>query len=78
MARRPNYGAEKRSKELNKQRKKEEKAEKKRLRKEEEDGVAGVGGEGGEDTGAEVTHDGEMEITPPPRSPGAEGGGGAG
>jgi hypothetical protein len=35
MARRPNYGAEKRSKEINKQKKREEKEEKKRQRKEE-------------------------------------------
>jgi len=34
MARRPNYGFEKRQKELEKQKKKDEKAEKKRLRKE--------------------------------------------
>ena len=34
MARRPNYGFEKRQKELDRQKKKEEKAEKKRLRKE--------------------------------------------
>ena len=34
MARRPNYGAEKRQKEIKKQQKQEEKAEKKRLRKE--------------------------------------------
>ncbi len=70
MARRPNYGAEKRSKELSKQRKKEEKAEKKRLRKEEEEG-------GGEPL-AEGTHDGETEIDPPLRAAGpddAEGGG---
>ena len=34
MARRPNYGAEKRQKEIQKQQKKEEKLEKKRLKKE--------------------------------------------
>ena len=34
MARRPNYGFEKRQKELERQKKKDEKAEKKRLRKE--------------------------------------------
>ncbi len=34
MARRPNYGAEKRQKEIQRQKKKEEKAEKKRLKKE--------------------------------------------
>ena len=34
MARRPNYGFEKRQKEIQKQAKKDEKAEKKRLRKE--------------------------------------------
>lgn len=48
MARRPNYGAEKRQKELAKQQKREEKAEKKRQRKEEEE------------TGA-PTGDGELE-----------------
>ncbi|HEV2146330.1 MAG TPA: hypothetical protein VGR37_02845 [Longimicrobiaceae bacterium] len=35
MARRPNYGFEKRQKEIEKQKKKDEKAEKKRLRQEE-------------------------------------------
>ena len=35
MARRPNYGGEKRQKEIQRQKKREEKAEKKRLRKEE-------------------------------------------
>jgi len=50
MARRPNYGAEKRSKELDKQRRREEKEEKKRARKE---GVPGP---------SEVTGDGEMEV----------------
>jgi hypothetical protein len=39
MARRPNYGFEKRQKELEKQKKKDEKAEKKRLRQEEGGGV---------------------------------------
>jgi hypothetical protein len=34
MARRPNYGAEKRQKELQRQKKREEKVEKKRLKKE--------------------------------------------
>jgi hypothetical protein len=34
MARRPNYGVEKRQKELKKQKKQEEKAEKKRLKRE--------------------------------------------
>lgn len=34
MARRPNYGVERRQKELKKQKKQEEKAEKKRLRRE--------------------------------------------
>lgn len=34
MARRPNYGVEKRQKEIKKQKKQEEKAEKKRLKKE--------------------------------------------
>ena len=35
MARRPNYGGEKRQKEINRLKKREEKAEKKRIRKEE-------------------------------------------
>lgn len=47
MARRPNYGFEKRSKELEKQKKRDEKAEKKRLRKEGED-TGGAADEGGE------------------------------
>jgi hypothetical protein len=51
MARRPNYGAEKRSKELGKQRKREEKEEKKRARKDE-----------GAPAPSEVTGDGEMEV----------------
>jgi hypothetical protein len=41
MASRPNYGAEKRHKEINKQKKREEKEEKKRLRREE---AAALGG----------------------------------
>jgi hypothetical protein len=49
MARRPNYGFEKRQKEIAKQKKKEEKAEKKRLKKEgggeEENSVEQSGGE---------------------------------
>ena len=43
MAKKPNYGFEKRQKEIIKQKKKEEKEEKKRLRKEaglEDDGIA--------------------------------------
>jgi hypothetical protein len=52
MARRPNYGAEKRAKELGKQRRKEEKAEKKRARKE-----AGL-------SDSDVTHDGEFDGQP--------------
>jgi hypothetical protein len=51
MARRPNYGAEKRSKELDKLRKREEKAEKKRVRRE------------AAASPLEVTSDGEMEAT---------------
>ncbi len=43
MARRPNYGGEKRQKEIQRQKKREEKAEKKRLRKEE--GTAGDQGD---------------------------------
>ena len=50
MARRPNYGFEKRSKELNKQRKKEEKEEKKRARKESELAES------------DVTRDGELDV----------------
>ena len=49
MARRPNYGFEKRSKELSKQRKKEEKEEKKRARK---------------DAASDVTRDGEFDVPP--------------
>lgn len=52
MARRPNYGFEKRSKELSKQRKKEEKEEKKRARKE-----AGL-------AASDVTRDGEFDVPP--------------
>lgn len=44
MARRPNYGGEKRQKEIKRQKKKEEKAEKKRLKKEEAAGDQSVGG----------------------------------
>lgn len=66
MARRPNYGAEKRSKELSKQRKKEEKAEKKRLRKE----------EGGDDAGEVPTHDGEIEGDASRPADGGDGEGG--
>lgn len=50
MARRPNYGFEKRQKEIQRQKKKDEKAEKKRLRKEAtpggEDAEVGTGGDG--------------------------------
>ena len=66
MARRPNYGFEKRQKELEKQKKKDEKAEKKRLRKEAgtdeygnslyvdpDEAGAEDGGEGEEGEGAE-------------------------
>ena len=52
MARRPNYGFEKRSKELNKQRKKEEKEEKKRARKDASLAASGV------------TRDGEFDVPP--------------
>ncbi len=52
MARRPNYGAEKRAKELGKQRKKEEKAEKKRARKD------------GDLAASDVTRDGEFDVPP--------------
>ena len=50
MARRPNYGAEKRSKELNKQRKREEKEEKKRARRESGGGLP------------DETRDGELDA----------------
>jgi hypothetical protein len=52
MARRPNYGYEKRQRELKKQKKKAEKAERKRLKKE----AAEAGDE------VEVTLDDEVEI----------------
>ena len=52
MARRPNYGFEKRSKELNKQRKKDEKEEKKRARKD-----ASL-------AASDVTRDGEFDVPP--------------
>jgi hypothetical protein len=65
MARRPNYGFEKRQKEILKQKKKEEKEEKKRLRKEaglEDDGIAWdfdpSGEEGDEEEGAGGAQDG--------------------
>ncbi|HEX6746955.1 MAG TPA: hypothetical protein VF092_06625 [Longimicrobium sp.] len=62
MARRPNYGAEKRSKELNKQRKREEKEEKKRARRE-------AGG-----ASSDVTRDGELDVAAmtPTGAPGDE------
>jgi hypothetical protein len=44
VARRPNFGFEKRQKDLKKQQKREEKAEKKRLKRE-----GGEGGEGGDE-----------------------------
>ena len=59
MARRPNYGAEKRAKELGKQRKKEEKAEKKRARKE------------ADLADTEVTEDGELDVAAIPSAGGA-------
>jgi hypothetical protein len=49
MARRPNYGFEKRQKELDKQKKKDAKAEKKELRKLEAEG--GADGDGATDGG---------------------------
>jgi hypothetical protein len=52
MARRPNYGSEKRSKELGKQRKRDEKEEKKRARRE-----AAVAPSG-------VTRDRELDAEP--------------
>ncbi|MFL5539390.1 MAG: hypothetical protein ACJ8J0_10380 [Longimicrobiaceae bacterium] len=56
MARRPNYGFEKRSKELNKQRKREEKEEKKRARRE------------ADAASSDVTSDGELEVAGTTRS----------
>jgi hypothetical protein len=58
MARRPNYGFEKRQKEILKQKKKEEKEEKKRLRKEaglEDDGIAWDFDPSGEESDDEET-----------------------
>lgn len=52
MARRPNYGAEKRQKEIQRQKKKDEKAEKQRLRKE---------AAANDPSGAEAGDDGELD-----------------
>ncbi len=52
MARRTNYGFEKRQKEVKKKKKKEAKLEKKRLKKEQAAGISPV-----DDTGAPVTAD---------------------
>ncbi len=61
MGRRPNYGFEKRQRELKKRKKKEEKAERKRLAKEallaEQEGEAGEGAE------VDGELDGEFEPT---------------
>ena len=57
MARRPNYGFEKRQKEIEKQKKKEAKEERKRLRKE-AGGDDVEGGLMGEDDGDEQDEDG--------------------
>ncbi len=54
MARRPNYGFEKRQKEINQQKKKDAKAERKELRKKE--AAEGSEGEG------EVTQQSEEEV----------------
>ena len=51
MARRPNYGFEKRQKEMDRQKKKDAKAERKELRKKEAEGETGQ--DEGLDTGAE-------------------------
>lgn len=51
MARRPNYGFEKRQKEIKRQKKKDEKAEKKRMKKEEAGGDQDEAVEGGADSG---------------------------
>lgn len=49
MARKPNYGHEKRQREIRKQKKKAEKAEMKRLKAEQEAAAAGTPAEGGSD-----------------------------
>ncbi|HEX2091295.1 MAG TPA: hypothetical protein VHG28_02790 [Longimicrobiaceae bacterium] len=59
MARRPNYGFEKRQKELAKQQKKEEKAERKRLRKEAGGGEGELFEGGDEDAGPEDDREGD-------------------
>ena len=79
MARRPNYGFEKRQKELEKQKKKDEKAEKKRLRKEAGTDEYGnslyvdpdevVMEEDGDEGGAEPGGDDEAEGGRPGESP---------
>ncbi|HEX8271543.1 MAG TPA: hypothetical protein VF615_02760 [Longimicrobiaceae bacterium] len=81
MARRPNYGFEKRQKELEKQKKKDEKAEKKRLRKEAGTDEYGnslyvdpdevVMEEDGEEGGAESGGEDEAEDGRPGESPDA-------
>jgi hypothetical protein len=53
VAKKPNFGFEKRQKDLKKQQKREEKAEKKRLKK-----------EGGGDQGEEPQADGDSELSP--------------
>jgi hypothetical protein len=60
MARKPNYGFEKRSKELDKQRKRQEKEDKKRARKE------------GELAASDVTRDGEFDVPPMVKPGGAD------
>lgn len=57
MAKKPNFGFEKRQKDLKKQQKREEKAEKKRLKRE-------GGGEGEPTEGAEEFAPGDPDMTP--------------
>ena len=61
MARRPNYGFEKRQKEIEKQKKKEAKAEKKEARRREGLGEEGEAPEEGENGGAEAGTDGDAD-----------------
>ena len=57
MAKKPNFGFEKRQKDLKKQQKREEKAEKKRLKRE-------GGGEGEPTEGVDQLEPGTPDITP--------------
>lgn len=76
MARRPNYGYEKRQRELKKQKKKEAKAERKRLKKEEAAAAAMFDADGNPIAPADGVEDpdrqdedpvaGEESLAPPP------------